>query len=1002
MNLGLQLVLGGLRRGSFTPVPPPVTVTAPSPYYGHSRINATSLSATIGFIEDPDGQEAPVSVAAYANIAIAGTRRLTTKPLNGYEHCHTVWTLTKGDGTAISETHDGIYNYRHNPATQQVEGTPVNVHTDTISPEFTDLMLNHGDYKLTLEVYAMTHTGECLLATAEHSFTVAKPTNNHIYIDPVGGLDTNDGLDPLGLSLTNASYVEATGILTETGKFTGLVLDAEQYDTDTANFIHLTGFGRARIAEVIDANSVRIDDRWKLGSDQTGLTSSNGPKQSIDYTPANNTVYLLKAGEYDITQAINFGSSTGICGLYSYGGSGRIISNTIPAGTNTSNLILTGSPSPSTISPDKLMISRFELDSQDVQSAPIRGGYGPVPNTRRYRTIFRHLDQKRSNAVSVTTLGTPTGNDTGPGVDILIWGGTLNNLKTADRKKTIALFIYLNTRCSLRTIGVITDNDVYDPDPVESATLVSSGRYHHWYPTGFPDHFHVGWCYFRDGYGSNYCINNDVESALGEYTRIGTSYHDCYMGSAFRCLDFSNHTNSDVMYFDDIHLARIQTNVEQDFLFPFRAKSLFATDIDHYAFDPKQTSAFFRGAALPEWNFVFQNIRNYGPAIYTAGTDTPTVEFFDSESVMTRDVDDFQIRQFQPSLSESSFTDNAFYSPNAPDGDVYQIDGTLSPLSALNALTNSSGNTESTIAWSDWPPIEPPNEITFISAVANGESGVTNSSEITMTFSEDPGEIADTDFTVTDATRGALSGTGTTRVLAISDITVLDSATVNVAIADNNGNTFSPNNRDVTVYKAESSRLYLNPPNDTSALIAFDVGATNDRVFDGQGIRFKVITSDVTTAFGGGIAKDASNYLRFRPLENGGNGAIDIRQGGGFSTTAAFFINLPSQATLWDGEEHFIELPFVANAAVTVSIDGVPYAHPTVTFAAVTQFDFSYLRGGGNYYIYDLEVYDVATDATIMIIDIDSGTLVGTEAAPVGTGTLTLNVAEGDWTDTPA
>ena len=90
MNLGLQLVLGGLRRGSFTPVPPPVTVTAPSPYYGHSRINATSLSATIGFIEDPDGQEAPVSVAAYANIAIAGTRRLTTVPagIQSLPSCH--------------------------------------------------------------------------------------------------------------------------------------------------------------------------------------------------------------------------------------------------------------------------------------------------------------------------------------------------------------------------------------------------------------------------------------------------------------------------------------------------------------------------------------------------------------------------------------------------------------------------------------------------------------------------------------------------------------------------------------------------------------------------------------------------------------------------------------------------------------------------------------------------------------------------------------------------
>lgn len=973
--------------------------TAPSPFYGHKRIDATGIITSIGFIEDPNGQEAPVSIAAFANTTLAGSRRLTTKPLNGYEHAHHVWELTKANGDPIDEEFDGIKNYRYNQSTQLVEGTDVNIHTGTISPEFTDLMLNHGDYKLTLKAYGMTSDNvNALMATDEYTFSIAKPTNNHIYIDPVNGNDSNDGLHPLLIPVPsggwNLSYVESTGILSQTGAFAGLVLDGEQYDTDTADMIYLVGFGRARIAEKISDDAIRIDDRWKLGADQTGLTSSNGPKQSIVYTPVNNTEYhyIVPEAGLNLTQAIDFSPVTGQCGIYACGTGldKRIFSDTIPAGTNASHLIIIASGSASLISPDKTTISRFELDSQDIQKTPIRAGTGNTNEARIFNQIYRRLDQKRANSNSIMNPGAKT-DGTGAALGVLIWGGVMNNLRTIDRTKTIALYNYLNDRSWMRCIGVITDNDADDPT-----------RDHHWYTDGNYDHFHAAWCYFRSGSGSNLCINTNTAKFLGVWTRRGVSYHDMYLSSATRGIDFSNHSNIDEMYFENVYIARCQVDVEQDFLFPFRAKSLFVTDCDFNSRTSTQSSAFFRGAAESAWNYVIQNSRNYGGALLNAENINSTIEVFDTESTQIRSFDDFQIRGFQPSLSESTFTDNVFYSPNAPDGNVYQIDGALSPLSALNALTNSSGNTEEAIAWSDWPPVDPPTEITFISAVANGESGVTNSSAITMTFSEDPGEIADTDFTVTDATRGALSGAGTERILAISDVTVADSETINIAIADNNGNTFSPNNRDVTVYKVAPSRLYLNPPNDTAALITFDVGEVNNRIFDGQGLRFKVITSDITTSFGGGVAQGTNNYLRFKPTDNVGNGAINIRQAAGFSATTEFFINMPSQSTIWNGAEHIIEIPVVASAAVTVNIDGTPYAHPTVTFGPTPQFDFTYLRGGGNYYIYDLEVYDVATDATIMMIDIDSGTLVGTESASVGTGTLTLNVSEGDWTDTPA
>jgi len=60
------------------------------------------------------------------------------------------------------------------------------------------------------------------------------------------------------------------------------------------------------------------------------------------------------------------------------------------------------------------------------------------------------------------------------------------------------------------------------------------------------------------------------------------------------------------------------------------------------------------------------------------------------------------------------------------------------------------------------------------------------------------------DITVTGATKGTLSGTGTTRTLEISGITVANGEEVDVAIANPDGYTVTPGSRDVAVYVASS------------------------------------------------------------------------------------------------------------------------------------------------------------------------------------------------------
>jgi hypothetical protein len=93
--------------------------------------------------------------------------------------------------------------------------------------------------------------------------------------------------------------------------------------------------------------------------------------------------------------------------------------------------------------------------------------------------------------------------------------------------------------------------------------------------------------------------------------------------------------------------------------------------------------------------------------------------------------------------------------------------------------------------------------VTFSGVVqVGGTSGTTATTSLTLTFSVDPTTLAASDITVTGATKGVLTGTGTTRSLAISAITVVDGATVSVAVASPSGFTVSSSPQTAVVYKA--------------------------------------------------------------------------------------------------------------------------------------------------------------------------------------------------------
>jgi len=90
----------------------------------------------------------------------------------------------------------------------------------------------------------------------------------------------------------------------------------------------------------------------------------------------------------------------------------------------------------------------------------------------------------------------------------------------------------------------------------------------------------------------------------------------------------------------------------------------------------------------------------------------------------------------------------------------------------------------------------------FLSAVqTGGASGTADSTAVTLTFDIDPDSLTADDITVTGATKGTLTGSGTTRTLNISNITVADSETISVTITSPAGFTISGSPKTVTVYK---------------------------------------------------------------------------------------------------------------------------------------------------------------------------------------------------------
>jgi len=94
-------------------------------------------------------------------------------------------------------------------------------------------------------------------------------------------------------------------------------------------------------------------------------------------------------------------------------------------------------------------------------------------------------------------------------------------------------------------------------------------------------------------------------------------------------------------------------------------------------------------------------------------------------------------------------------------------------------------------------------DVVFSSVVqAGGAANSATTTSLTLNFSVDPSSLTASNITVTGATAGALTGSGTTRNLVISGITVADGAIVSVSVASPAGFAVTGSPKTAVVYKA--------------------------------------------------------------------------------------------------------------------------------------------------------------------------------------------------------
>jgi hypothetical protein len=170
-----------------------------------------------------------------------------------------------------------------------------------------------------------------------------------------------------------------------------------------------------------------------------------------------------------------------------------------------------------------------------------------------------------------------------------------------------------------------------------------------------------------------------------------------------------------------------------------------------------------------------------------------------------------------------------------------------------------------------------PIAISWTGLTANGTAASEATAELTLTFNKSTSSLKIENITVTGAVKGALGGTGNTRTLSISEITVGDGEEITVTITNPNIYDISPLSKSVVVHKGGATDGAGWPPAIILTRFGIDgmpmpTGAENVSWFiseDGEGLYISYTGSNTALTWleGNGWALDgygdnSSNFLK--------------------------------------------------------------------------------------------------------------------------------------------
>ena len=217
-----------------------------------------------------------------------------------------------------------------------------------------------------------------------------------------------------------------------------------------------------------------------------------------------------------------------------------------------------------------------------------------------------------------------------------------------------------------------------------------------------------------------------------------------------------------------------------------------ATSVSNSADSGTVTAVFPVTGSPSDINVAFQSVVQTGGASGTATTTALTLTFDIDPTALT--VDDITVTGATKGALSGSGTTRTLSISNISVANGETVSVTISSPSGYAI----SGSPKTAIVYKN----NPVTAVIFQSAVqAGGASGTATTTGLTLTFDVDPATLTADNITVTGAIKGTLSGSGTTRMLSISDISVANGETVSVAISSPSGYTISGSPKTAVVYK---------------------------------------------------------------------------------------------------------------------------------------------------------------------------------------------------------